>query len=193
MAYDNSSYNGDMLCKKWDKENNPMNPPSSAGWFHYINDGTSFDDIDDLISQLRLDNSPYTCDSSLLNAFARDKKVIRDPAWSEDEYRAVICLETYVHILRRGLKNILNKLRVVGVTPETGDILVEKAYSGFRASNEFITNELTSDKFIMNDSLEVATDEGFIVKVPDGVNTDLVQFICDYVPYNCQMIEYESL
>ena len=190
MAYDGSSYNGDIICSNFDKKNNIMNPPSEMGWFFYKIYGYSFDDIDDLINQMIFDFSPLICDVSLLEAYGKDCRVDRDPSWSDDEFRAIICLNWYETILLAGMEYVFNNLRVVGVTPKTGHITIEKDYQGFRASNEYITNELTSDKNTLNHTLNVTSGNDLIIYVPNGVNIPLIEFMINYIPFNFKMIIY---
>ena len=192
MAYDGTSYNGDIICRNFDKKNNIMNPPSEQGWFFYKLYGYCFDDIDELINQMIFDFSPLRCHETLLEAYGKDCRIDRDPNWSDDEFRAIICLNWYETILLAGMEYVFNNLQIVGVTPETGDIIIETYYQGFRASNQHITNELTSDKNTLNHTLNLTTGNDLVIYVPNGVNTPLIEFMIDYIPFNFEMIMYDG-
>lgn len=192
MAYDDSSYNGNILCSNFDSKNNIINPPSEMGWFFYVLYGHMWDEVDQLISQMLLDFTPLYCSEEILNLFAKQCRIQRDEKWTNEEFRAVVCLNYYETIILAGMEYVFNNLRVVGVAPETGNIIIEKSYKGFRASNKNITNELTSNQFILNHTMETSSKKDLLIYVPNGINISLVEFMCDYLPFNFEMIIYDN-
>jgi hypothetical protein len=188
MAYDNSSMSGDMISSMLDEENNFMNPPSDTGWLIYNLVGKGFDEISDNVGQMVLNLNPIRCDDSYLDMLARELNIKRDPSWSNDEYRAVIILNTYNTMTVAGLEYVLNMICLTETSESDGYITVSYTGAGFRASEQDTEYELASEEDEENDLLTDAIMEIMQVKIPDGVNRDLIMFIKDYLPYEVNLI-----
>lgn len=187
MAYDGSSISGDMICSMLDEENNFMNPPNDIGWFVYNLVGKGFDEISDRVGQMVLDLSPIRCDDSYLDMLARELHIKRDPNWSNDEYRAIIILNTYNTMTVAGLEYVLNMIALTETSESDGYITVSYTGAGFRASEEGTEYELSSEQDEDLDLLADVTTEIMQIKIPDGINRDLIMFIKDYLPYEVNL------
>ena len=183
MAYDDSSFHGDLICDNYPEENNIMNPPNDSGWFLYNLEGKSFDYISDLISQLSLDLTPVRCDNSYLPVFGEEVKLKKDPAWTDEQYRALILIRWYNIMTVKGLETVLNKLYFSVLDESTGYITCDYSKVGFRVSNENIENELVSNETVENDLLTSSSGSIIHINVPLGVDTSLIEFLMDYLPY----------
>jgi hypothetical protein len=198
--YDNglfitSSY-GEMIAAMYDEKNNFMNPPSDTGWFIYNLYGKSFDDISDMVGQMVLNLNPIRCDDSYFDMLARELQIKRDPNWSNDEYRAVIILNTYNTMTVKGLEYVLDMIALTETSESDGYITVSYTGVGFRASEEDKEYELSSEEDEEYDLLADVTTELMQIKIPPGVNRDLIMFIKDYLPYKVtvsMIIDYERL
>jgi hypothetical protein len=188
MAYNDYSMSGDMISSMLDEENNFMNPPSDTGWFIYNLVGRSFDNISDRAGQMVLDLNPIRCDDSYLDMLARELNIKRDPNWSNEEYRAVIILNTYNTMTVKGLEYVLNMIALTETSESDSYITISYTGAGFRASEEDYEYELSSEKDEENDLLADVTTEIMQIKIPEGVNRDLIMFIKDYLPYEVNLV-----
>lgn len=69
MAYDDTSFYGDLICNDYDEENNFMNPQSSMGALVYYLLGHSFDMMADMNTQFMNDTSILTANTKGLDNF----------------------------------------------------------------------------------------------------------------------------
>ena len=69
MAYDGSSFYGDLICDEYDEDNNFMNPESPTGYYIYYILGYGFDMMSDMCSQFMIDFSILTADTKGLDKF----------------------------------------------------------------------------------------------------------------------------
>lgn len=183
MAYDNSSLYGDLICDNYPEDYNMMNPPNDMGWFFYNLEGKSFDFVEELVGQLSLDLSPVRCSDSYLHLYGEDLKLKKDPSWSYDEYRALILVRYYNIMTLRGLENVLNKLYMNVLDDSTGYIKCDYTVVGFRVSDENTLNELISDENTTNDLLTDTVGTIVHINVPTSVDTGIIEFLQDYLPY----------
>lgn len=188
MGYDNSSMNGDMICNMFDEENNCMNPPSDTGWFLYNLLGKSFDGISDRVGQMVLNLNPIRCEDSYLDMLGRELQIKRSHSWSNDEYRAIIILNTYNTMTVAGLEYVLNQISATETSDLDGYITVTYTGTGFRASEEGREYELASEENHENDLLTDVKTEIMQIKIPSSVNRDLIMFIKDYLPYEVNIV-----
>ena len=69
MAYDNTSFNGDLIYDEYDDKNNFMNPQTPVGFFFYHILGDSFDMMADMASKFLNDLNILSCDASSLDKY----------------------------------------------------------------------------------------------------------------------------
>jgi len=87
MAYDDSSFYGDLIVDEYDEQNNFMNPPSSFGFLVYYLLGHSFDMMSDMCNQFMNDTSILTCaGKNLDNIWGVEYDMIRPKIQREREY-----------------------------------------------------------------------------------------------------------
>lgn len=182
MSYDDSSNYGNFICENFDENNNFMNPESDMGWFFYNLIGKSFDYLSDEINKLALNISPVRCEKSYLDLLAIEFNIKRNSEWSDNEYRAVIMLNSYNVMTIRGLEYFLNQLVLTQTNDADGYITIGYIGNGFHFSNESNINELVSSSTIENDLLTEHSSVVARINVPDGVDTSLIEFIIDYLP-----------
>ena len=98
MAYDNTSFYGDMITDEYDDHNNFMNPPSSTGFYVYHILGDSFDKMSDMCSQFLNDFSILSADTRGLDNFWGVSYNLERPTLpsgrllNDDEYRIYLYL-----------------------------------------------------------------------------------------------------
>ena len=69
MAYDGSSFYGDLICDEYDEQNNFINPESPTGYYIYCILGYGFDMMSDMCSQFMNDFDILTADTKGLDDF----------------------------------------------------------------------------------------------------------------------------
>lgn len=69
MAYDDSSFYGDLICNEYDEQNNFMNPESPTGYYVYCILGHGFDMMSEMCSQFMNDFDILTADTKGLDDF----------------------------------------------------------------------------------------------------------------------------
>lgn len=69
MAYDNTSFYGDMIFDEYDDKNNLMNPETPVGFLFYHIIGDGFDKMSDMSSKFLNDFSILSADSSSLDKY----------------------------------------------------------------------------------------------------------------------------
>lgn len=99
MAYDNSSFYGDMIFDEYDDKNNLMNPETPVGFLFYILLGYGFDRMSDMSSQFLNDLSILSCSASSLDKYwgisynlPRPTLPDSERLLTDDEYRIYLYL-----------------------------------------------------------------------------------------------------
>lgn len=99
MAYDDTSFYGDMVVDEYDEKNNLMNPVSPTGYLFYHLIGDGFDAMSDMCSKFLNDCSVLSCAASSLDNFWGVSYGLQRPALPEsgrlltdDEYRVYLYL-----------------------------------------------------------------------------------------------------
>lgn len=69
MAYDNTSFYGDMIFDEYDDKNNLMNPETPVGFLFYHIIGDGFDKMSDMSSKFLNDFSILSADASSLDKY----------------------------------------------------------------------------------------------------------------------------
>ncbi|MDO5827309.1 MAG: hypothetical protein Q4Q19_03505 [Methanobrevibacter sp.] len=99
MAYDDTSFYGDMIVDEYDDKNNLMNPASPVGYLFYHLLGDGFDAMSDMCSKFLNDLSVLSCDSSSLDNFwgvsynlPRPTLPVSGRLLTDDEYRVYLYL-----------------------------------------------------------------------------------------------------
>ena len=99
MAYDDTSFWGDMIVDEYDEKNNLMNPVSPTGYLFYHLIGGGFDAMSDMCSTFLNDCSVLSCEASSLDKFWGVSYSLPRPTLPEsgrlltdDEYRVYLYL-----------------------------------------------------------------------------------------------------
>ena len=98
MAYDNTSFYGDMITDEYDDQNNFINPPTPTGFYVYHILGDSFDKMSDMCSQFLNDFSILSADTRGLDNFWGVSYNLERPTLpsgrllNDDEYRTYLYL-----------------------------------------------------------------------------------------------------
>lgn len=98
MAYDNTSFYGDMITDEYDDQNNFINPPTPTGFYVYHILGDSFDKMSDMCSQFLNDFSILSADTRGLDNFWGVSYNLERPTlpsgrlMNDDEYRIYLYL-----------------------------------------------------------------------------------------------------
>lgn len=98
MAYDNTSFYGDMITDEYDDQNNFINPPTPTGFYVYHILGCSFDKMSDMCSQFLNDFSILSADTHGLDNFWGVSYNLERPTLpsgrllNDDEYRIYLYL-----------------------------------------------------------------------------------------------------
>ena len=119
MAYDDSSFYGDLLCYEYDEQNNFMNPQSSFGFLVYYLLGGGFDMMSDMCNKFLNDLSLLSADSSSLDKFwgvsygmPRPKLYVgteNERYLTDDEYRVYLYLRNCRLMTRQDIEVNMNK------------------------------------------------------------------------------------
>lgn len=116
MAYDGSSFYGDMIVDEYDEQNNLMNPPSSVGFLFYILLGVGFDVMSDMCTQFMNDLSILTADTRGLDNFwgvsynmPRPKLPSSQRLLTDEEYKIYLYLRNCRLMTKEDIEINLNK------------------------------------------------------------------------------------
>lgn len=97
MAYDDTSFYGDLFCMNYDGENNPIHPPSPFGFFLYHIIGHTFDSMDDIVTDFMNNSNILYCDEKLINYYGRQYNIpnpfFNNRFLTPEEYRIYIYLK----------------------------------------------------------------------------------------------------
>lgn len=102
MAYDNTSFYGDIICDDYDEKNNFMNPVSPVGFFFYHILGDGFDTMSEMCNKFLNDLNILSADADSLDKFWGVSYKLPRPKLNEgtpnerlltdDEYRVYLYL-----------------------------------------------------------------------------------------------------
>jgi len=194
MSYNSlESINGDRFLSHYQEyTQNIMYPTlnNPAGEYIYWLMGVVFDGLDTEMNNFVQDMSPLTCDVSYLDYYAKLVGVIRDPSWTDEQYRIIISWESYNHNTIAGIEYILNKLIIDNFDFSSGDKLFDVEYissASFRLSNQETTLSLMSDKDNMLDPMGTTTHT-VKVYVNQLIDISILQFLIDYYGYDWEII-----
>lgn len=115
MAYDNTSFYGDMITDEYDDQNNFINPPKPTGFYVYHILGDSFDKMSDMCSQFLNDFSILSADTRGLDNFWGVSYNLERPTLpsgrllNDDEYRIYLYLRNCRLITMQDIEINFNK------------------------------------------------------------------------------------
>jgi hypothetical protein len=99
MAYDNTSFYGDMIVEEYDEANNFINPQSPVGYYIYHILGDGFDKMSEISSKFLNDFSVLSADSTSLDKYwgvsynlPRPKLPVSNRELTDEEYRVYLYL-----------------------------------------------------------------------------------------------------
>lgn len=120
MAYDDTSFYGDIVFDEYDDKGNFINPPTSAGFYVYHILGDGFDSMSEMCSKFLNDFSILSADVSSLDKFwgasynmPRPKINVGTPNeryLTDEEYRAYLYLRNCRLMTREDLEINMNKV-----------------------------------------------------------------------------------
>ena len=97
MAYDDTSFYGDLITDEYDIENNPLNPESPFGFYIYKILGNGFDTMSDISAQFLDDSSVLSCLDKFIPMYGRywglERPKIDDRYLTDEEYRVYLYLK----------------------------------------------------------------------------------------------------
>ena len=116
MSYDDTSFNGDLLCDEYDEQNNFMNPQSPFGFLVYHLLGDGFDLMADMCTQFMNDFNILTADTRGLDKFwgisynmPRPYLEVESRYLTDDEYKVYLYLRNGQLITREDIEVNMNK------------------------------------------------------------------------------------
>lgn len=113
MAYDDSSFYGDLICDEYDEENNFMNPPSSTGDYVYHIIGYGLDLMNEMCSQFMNDFNILTANTKGLDNFWGLSYNMKRPEidgrlMTDDEYKIYLYLRNCRLMTREDIEICFN-------------------------------------------------------------------------------------
>jgi hypothetical protein len=181
-----SLYYGDMLCDKFDQDNNMVNPPSNVGWYLYNLFGFSFDTIQLKLSNMLLNLCPITCELAYLDIIAQEFGLKRKDCWSDEKWRALIIHYYYNLETVKGIELVLNWIYEHNNrdNPEylVEEITVDGQHSMFFLSDKFSEFNKCCDKFSEGEDRSSSLRDYIFEVHPhytleDGVISELMKII----------------
>lgn len=166
MAYDDTSFNGDMIVDGYDEENNFMSPPSPSGYYFYHILGDSFDLMSEMSSKFLNDLNILSADASSLDRFWGLSFNLQRPTLesgrtlNDEEYRA------YLYLLNRRL-----------LTREDIEIAMNAVF-GLDDYEIYFTTETHYLKLSDHLNYEAKTDER--TNIGKNNDDDSLHFVTDY-------------
>lgn len=120
MAYDDTSFYGDIVFDEYDDKGNFINPMTSAGFYVYHILGDGFDSMSDMCSKFLNDFSILSCDASSLDKYwgasynmPRPKINVgtaNERYLNDEEYRVYLYLRNCRLLTREDLEINMNKV-----------------------------------------------------------------------------------
>lgn len=194
MAYDDSSFYGDLICNDYDEQNNFINPPSPMGFLVYILLGYGLDLMTDYCNQFMNDTSILTADTRGLDNFwgisyNMPRPSINGRLLTDEEYKIYLYLRNCRLMTREDIETCFNKC--FGIDDYTVYFSYETNYMGLVDHNNYESldtvssnlkknSEDSSNEYIIdfaNSSTDVQTLQGYLSELEASV-------IVINIPYN---------
>ena len=178
MAYDDTSYYGDLICDEYDEQNNFINPPSPTGYYIYHILGDSFDLMSDACTKFLNDFSILTADSSSLDKFwgvsynlPRPQLPSSERLLTDDEYRVYLYLRNCRLLTREDI--LINATKCFGV--DDYEIYFTEETNYLSATDHTIYSSRVTEESNLGKNLDDVSDD-YVIDFADS-DDDVVHLI----------------
>lgn len=220
MAYDDTSFYGDMIVNDYDEQNNFMNPVSPMGFLVYHLLGDGFDMMTEACTDFLNDISVLTANVKGLDNFwgisyNLPRPILNSEPISDEEYKVYLYLRNCRLLTREDLEICFNNCFAVGdytvyFSEETNYLNVvdhnhyeslvtdesNLAKNNLDVSNEYIINQANSGADVMGLESLLSEDEEKItvINIPSqNWSEDFLTFLEQFISVkgNLQIREYQ--
>lgn len=220
MAYDDTSFYGDMIVNDYDEQNNFMNPVSPMGFLVYHLLGDGFDMMSDYCTEFLNDISVLTANVKGLDNFwgisyNLPRPILNDVPITDEEYKVYLYLRNCRLLTREDLEICFNNcfavedytvyfseetnyLKVVDHNNYESMVTDESnlAKNNLDVSNEYIINQANSSADVMGLESLLSEDEDkvTVINIPSqNWSEDFLTFLEQFISVkgNLQIREYQ--
>lgn len=220
MAYDDTSFYGDLIVNDYDEQNNFMNPVSPMGFYVYHILGDGFDKMSEYCTEFLNDISVLTANVKGLDNFwgisyNLPRPLINGEPISDEEYKVYLYLRNCRLLTREDLEICFNNCFAVEdytvyFSEETNYLSVvdhnhyeslvtdgsNLAKNNLDVSNEYIINQANSGADVMGLESLLSEDEEkiIVINIPSqNWNEEFLAFLEQFISVkgNLQIREYQ--
>ena len=131
------SMNGEIICDEYLDENNPMNPPSSFGWFIYMIIGGGFDKMDEMTNTFLNDCDVVSANPKSLDRFYGASMNLPRPTITDGSSQRLLTDREYAAYLYLRNSQLLTRLDLLSAFGHCmGDETLEDNYGGVTVTDE---------------------------------------------------------
>lgn len=221
MAYDNTSFYGDIICDEYDDANNFINPQSPVGFYVYHILGDGFDSMSEMCSKFLNDFSILSADSSSLDKYwrvsynlPRPKLPTSNRLLTDEEYRVYLYLlncrlitvedilinfnkcfqveEYEVYIsTETHYLKVVDHLNYQSISDNTSDLKKNTEDTGKHYVTDFTNDENTE---VFESMLSTVEETVNIVNIPfNNWDNEFLAFLEPYISIkgNMKIVEYQ--
>ena len=129
--------NGEIICDEYLDENNPVNPPSSFGWFIYMIIGGAFDRMDEMTNTFLNDCDVTSANTKKLDRFYGASLGLPRPTITDGETERLLTDKEYAAYLYIRNSQLLTRLDLLSVFGHCmGSEDYDDAYNGVTVTDE---------------------------------------------------------
>ena len=140
------SSNGEIICDEYLSENNPVNPPSSFGWFIYMVIGGGFDKMDDMTNTFLNDCDIMSANPKSLDRFYGSSLNLPRPIIVDGEIERLLTDKEYAVYLYLRNSQLLTRRDLLSAFGHCmGDENSEDLYGGVTVTKELTAQWKTVD------------------------------------------------
>lgn len=176
MAYDDTSFYGDLICDEYDEKNNLMNPISPVGFYFYHILGDGFDAMSDMCSKFLNDFSILSADSSSLDKYWGVSYNLPRPSLpsgrklSDEEYRVYLYLRNCRLITVEDI--LINFNKCFGVDGNESFLSSEDYFLEVVDHNSYLASENVGSNIAKNSE---DTSKHFVTNFFEDDDTEVIE------------------